>query len=859
MFKITIHKFRCWQNLELVFNAGDITLIKGNSGGGKSTILQAITWCLFGNVVKCITPHNEPKAKTKVTIEHGNVNITRTRNPNILTVFYEDVLHEDDEAQEIINSIFSRYDLWLCSSYVPQNNRNSFLTSPNQDKTQLLRELAFRDEDPKVIIETIDKYLINFDTKYKLESGIFNNNFSNFENDLQNQTEDIKTFMENNTFDCYQNELEELSKLEIEKDSLEKEIEELRKIEDDIKFNKSVMTMLEKDLKSVISKKPVCTVLEDIYDLEKEIENIEKFLPYLDQKIELEREIKKIRVCQDDIKNYTIEDLSFTENLEKNYNDNFQICKKLNVKYLEKDVTNKITSMEKILENQIVIDKINKLVEKDKKLVIPKIPKIPEIVEKIFTMPDENIKINFSEDLERNRLKVTELETKLENYKNGLNVLICPCCNENLKLANKKLLKADCAPSNEDEINSCNREITLIKNKINDNIKKIKLFDDEVKSYHRNILDEEKRLNKLREEEKSAKLLLEKIEEIKSEKHDINLEISKLKETFTDINFGSIPLLKPAERDSYKNNIFLLNNIKYYELPIITSSEIKESFKNKEKLVVLNNLKNKYDECIKKIGDFSYSLDECKNIIQKNRKNIKLVETFSINMEDWNNNIAIINKKIENVVIHESTNISQLEKDLSNLNKKIKDQIIKLDLLQKREEFDIRYSELSNDYIKINKLKTLKQKAVESEYQTLEETSDTINAILSEICAYLFTDHIEIEVNMFKNNKSNNLQKAMINFGINYQGGKYDSVNQLSGGEGDRASLALTLSLNKILCSPILMFDESLASLDNNMKEIAIKSIRHNINDDTIVIVIMHDGIEGIYDEIIDIEDIKKE
>lgn len=855
MFKITIHKFRCWQDLELKFNLGEITLIKGNSGGGKSTILQCITWCLFGNVVKCITPHNEPKAKTKVSIEFNNLIITRTRNPNILTVFYDEVLHEDDEAQEIINSVFSRYDLWLSSSYVPQNCRNSFLTSPNQDKTQLLRELAFREEDPKVIIETIEKYLTNFDTKYKLESEIFNKDFDNLEKEIS-KNDDIKIFMEENSFEVYQTILENLEIAKNKKLLLEKEILDLRKIEEEIRLNKNLVSMLKKDLQNVISKKPVCNVKKSIEELEKEIEYIENFLPFLVQKTDLNKEIKGIKVFEDE-KNYSVEDLSNSEKEEKNYNDNFQICKKLGVKYSEKEVKDKISNIEKTLEAQIILDKINKLVEKDRKLVVPKIPKVPEIIEKVFVFPDESVKLEFQEEIEKNRKNLSDLELKLESLKNGINVLVCPCCNENLKVSNKKLVKADYAPSNEDEINSCNKEILSIKNKNTEILRKIKSFDDEVKIYHQNVLNEEKRLNKLREEEKNINLLLEKNEEIKLEKEKLSFEIENLKKEMSDVNFSKITLLKLNERESLKNNIYSLKSVKYYSPPLISSSEIKESLKNKERLLIFNNLKQKLDEVNEKIGDFSYLLDECKSIVANNRKNIKIIETFVVNMEDWNNNIAIINKKIENIVIKESTNVSQLEKELDILIKEIKLSELKLEFLQRRENLDVRYSELSNNYLKINKLKTLRQKSIESEYQTLEETSETINSILSEICSYLFTDHIEIEINMFKNNKSNNSQKAMINFGINYQGGKYDSVNQLSGGEGDRASLALTLSLNKILCSPILMFDESLSSLDNNLKEIAIKSIRHNVNDETVVIVVMHDGIEGIYDEIIDIEDIK--
>ena len=50
MLHITLKEFRCWKNLTIDIPLGEVTLIKGASGCGKSTILQAIVWCLYGKI-----------------------------------------------------------------------------------------------------------------------------------------------------------------------------------------------------------------------------------------------------------------------------------------------------------------------------------------------------------------------------------------------------------------------------------------------------------------------------------------------------------------------------------------------------------------------------------------------------------------------------------------------------------------------------------------------------------------------------------------------------------------------------------------------------------------------------------------
>ena len=151
-------------------------------------------------------------------------------------------------------------------------------------------------------------------------------------------------------------------------------------------------------------------------------------------------------------------------------------------------------------------------------------------------------------------------------------------------------------------------------------------------------------------------------------------------------------------------------------------------------------------------------------------------------------------------------------------------------------------------------LHMLRQHATETECAILQQITDQLNDSIQSICSSLFDRDISIILSLYKTLKSTKHMKPLVNFNIGYQGGQFDNINQISGGEGDRISLALTLALNRLSMSPLIMLDESLASLDLTMKELAIRTIREHTNNT--VLIIMHDGIEGIFDNVVNIDDI---
>ena len=116
-----------------------MTLIIGESGAGKTSIMRGIFFALFGEGSKL---QSYGKKSTRVELEFNDLHIVRTKCPNRLVL--NDV-HEDAVAQEIINNTVGK--TFKTSGYIHQNNLTSFITMSPTDKLSFLERFAFTDID----------------------------------------------------------------------------------------------------------------------------------------------------------------------------------------------------------------------------------------------------------------------------------------------------------------------------------------------------------------------------------------------------------------------------------------------------------------------------------------------------------------------------------------------------------------------------------------------------------------------------------------------------------------------------------------------------------------------------------------
>ena len=162
--KLTLKNFKCYDERTFIFQEG-ITLIKGDSGCGKSTIFDAISWVLYG-LPKTVVPLHDKNKKTSVIFEFEGILFQRSKKPELLQITVSNDVLVDDIAQHYINEHFGPYHVWKSCSYLSQFSRNSLISLSSSERFNILYYLAFG-TDKTTLIE--DYYTKLDDEISKLE------------------------------------------------------------------------------------------------------------------------------------------------------------------------------------------------------------------------------------------------------------------------------------------------------------------------------------------------------------------------------------------------------------------------------------------------------------------------------------------------------------------------------------------------------------------------------------------------------------------------------------------------------------------------------------------------------------------
>ena len=179
--RLILKNFKCWQNKIIDINTKGVHLISGESGKGKSSILDGIYFCLYGELKKIVKYGSK---SCEVSLEYENKNkhfkITRTRTPNRLIMYVDDDIYEDDVAQDYIEKIFGNH--FAYTSYVQQNINKTFLYMSPSEKLEFLEECVlgrYNIENMKNTIKNhireLEKEVDNLNGQYKTYSEIISN------------------------------------------------------------------------------------------------------------------------------------------------------------------------------------------------------------------------------------------------------------------------------------------------------------------------------------------------------------------------------------------------------------------------------------------------------------------------------------------------------------------------------------------------------------------------------------------------------------------------------------------------------------------------------------------------------------
>jgi ABC-type lipoprotein export system ATPase subunit len=248
----------------------------------------------------------------------------------------------------------------------------------------------------------------------------------------------------------------------------------------------------------------------------------------------------------------------------------------------------------------------------------------------------------------------------------------------------------------------------------------------------------------------------------------------------------------------------------------------------------------------KNVEEINYNLKLKREYLNKLKTEADSIDSSLIK----NTSIEKLNSKIENL----SVKLSELSDSLSDIkvrynnsinNKNINDRI---DSIQKK--LDTLKVDIKESESEIHNLEELKEIFRKAEIIAFQKMVDDINDIANEYLEKFFSEKLSVKIIPFKETKKE--KKTKLSIETVYRGSKYDSLDQVSGGELQRVNLAFMLATNEVVNSKFLFLDECLNNLDFDVNKEIIDLLKEK-SDDRLTIVVSHQGINGVFNEIINI------
>ena len=623
------------------------------------------------------------------------------------------------------------------------------------------------------------------------------------------------------------------------------------------------------------------------------LQDLSNRIDFLQRSLTEEKRKKEIydrtRIAYDQIdivvdRNITLESIFEAKNKERSRAEHLFLANNLQVEYSTSAIAIEIERLRKELELapkiQFNLDLYKKIEENKNEL--SKIPVNPVVTTEMFN----------------------QANNKYNEMKRGTESLSCPHCGKSVRYCNSVLLTTDVAPITPEQLQIAYQEVVTLYN-ILQNQTKFSEISRVIENLSNqiipnlpikliNVQEVSKKITQLEriiiipEVEISSNILSLKYEKQelgktlelnKSGNFDISKSELELKELISiyQVEFGNVKIYSELTQeitelnkrllsiiliDNFDDEILRLENecsnlkLKIDEVTHYNKVKVKKETLSFKKI----ELENVEKSLILDI-DFQYSQAVAEQ---------EFLNTQLLNLEKWKEQerrkLAITNlkEKISKIVI--LPNIEnmylQVEKDLQDALLLLTNSEYAYEVAEKQKSIELKRKEVADRHKDCMSLQSLRTTAIAVECAQIQSTVDAINFSINEILALIFESPITVCLKLYKELKTGHKEngkfgkiKPQVNLSVFYKGVEYDSISNLSGGEGDRVSFALLLSLNRLSASPFIFLDEAFSSLNDDLRTACIEAVRTTICGTKQVICVNHEDIEGNYDSVIRIGD----
>ena len=822
--KLQLKNFRCYSEKEFNFGSHGLILMSGQSGCGKTSVLMAINFVLYGKGTKL---QMFGKKSCKVEFEFQELRVVRTKGPNRLIVL--DTRHneeyEDAAAQSVINEKFgSTFDV---TAYVKQNALKSFILMSPIEKLGFLEKFAFGDLNLTTIkikckntIRKRNEHLISVSSKLEMAEETFTRIIKPERVRFPLKKKNVKKLKDSDKKKLIEKEEKRYIKAGTIINKTHIKLKILEKEHTDLQVLLTRTDMLRSSVKNTRDK------IEDLLEEKKQIS-------YLGDSeiIRCERQLmsllsqKELRLLKKTLTN----DLTRLEEMKESE------IEELKVQILSID--NEIWS-EYTLDD--LIDHIN-----DFKLLLCDVDKIDRLESSLETLTVNETKLlDDKKRLTKSLRKLTEKKDNLSRLELQEELYECPSCDAQLRFIRGELTEytGELIEHNHD-LDELKKEIENLQ-RITQRLQRTIPLRENKLEMHQKICKELKEINSRYEDPLPSRSSAEEDigyfkdykraqKELEKQRKKILKKIEKERFSTSFQTFKESLDRKRSRLKDLKKQAVDTSNIDEEELRVI----IETQKRNKEKIQGLNSrIKNlEFEKSM-----FETKLDTYEDKFTENYTQIRSLVELSDTIQEKKEFLV----KLRKILVVREKNKMKLEK----YNNYIKEYSI-------YKEWDTKVKELREDE-KISRdrygaAELLKKKILEAESIAIYNIIRSINSHAQGYLDLFFpVDPICVRLLSFKESKTGNKgKKPQINIQIDYKGMEAD-LSMLSGGELSRVVLAFTLALAEMFNSPLLMLDECTASLDQDLSGVVFEGIRKNF-DDRLVLVIAHQVVSGDFDRVI--------
>ena len=801
--KLKLKNFMCYRGTTetLDFDQFDVACITGDNGNGKSALLEAITWVIWG--------------KTKVLVSKDL--ITKGENDMLVDFeFFIDYISNDSELinkYRILRSIRAKSGGSILDLQQFDGSNYVSISSDTIPETQ------------KLIIN-----LVNMDYEtFVNTSYLMQGNADRFTTSKPDERKDILSAILN--LDYYQNIADYTRKI-------------LRSTDDSINANNIVVERTRSEIRDLDPENNGTVFIEkEIFNLNQNIDSLNN------QKLEFQQNFQLHNKYMNDISKLQ----SDKQLLSSTYENNINTINNLN-DLLMKD-------NELLNESENIINQYNESINKQKELDDLSIAssKFQDINHKLNSLQNElDFRIN---ELE---IELRNLNNNVENLNNKINQSNLLLQDKRKNLSGNKSELIELNKLNENYLDLSNKfssEIIEFKNKLvtlqasnKDHENKLILLQEEHKTCPlcKSGLDDDARNSIVLDLNNKIQLNNENINEIKSKSDELQKKLYDIQNKYKDTNQNSIELSSSInllnndyiriekEIDADQNQILIYKNL------VKDTNNLHENDQkiqiNKNKILELNLLlenlnfdQERFNILINEVPRFTSESEKNFFLLNQAKDRIKVNQ---VTLNTLQNDLEIIKNQIEAL----ERNITTINHKINSLN--IKPELaenidfslddLKNKLMLKQNNFDFLISK--NKYLDetLNDNKALYYKSEDLKFLELSFSRNGIQALIIEnvlpsleleankLLSYLTENRLSINLQIRKGRRLKNTEdfSQEIDIIIGDENGAVREYETYSGGESFRIDFAIRIALSRLVSlrsgvrSPILFIDEGFGSQD---------------------------------------------